>query len=215
MTFNAGESSYSKGSIVKYEWDLKGTGKYETTTTTPTVTTSYSSEQTVKVGLRVIDSNGGWSYTTQEVKVGSFPPVAHVSLSPSAPLTGQKVTLNASGSSDQGTITDYKWDLEGKGTYETNTGTTPTVTTYFNTAGRPQRGAGTDRQRRADLENDDPREGARTGPQRLTPRGAEHAWPDPTTTSSASRPARRSPTARARATAPSRRHVRAAGCRQR
>ncbi len=135
VTFNAGESSYSKGSIAKYEWDLKGTGKYETTTTSPTVTTSYSSEQTVKVGLRVTDSNGGWSYTTQEVKVGSFPPVAHVSLSPSAPLTGQKVTLNASGSSDQGTITDYRWDLEGKGSYETNTGTTPTVSTYFNTAG--------------------------------------------------------------------------------
>ncbi len=135
VTFNASESSYSKGSIVKYEWDLKGTGKYETTTTTPTVTTSYASEQTVNVGLRVTDSNGGWSYTTGEVKVGSFPPVAHVSISPGTPLTGQKITLNASGSTDQGTITDYKWDLEGKGTYETNTGTTPTVSTYFNTAG--------------------------------------------------------------------------------
>jgi PKD repeat protein len=135
VTFNASGSSYSKGAIVKYEWDLKGTGKYETTTTTPTVTTSYSSEQTVNVGLRVTDSNGGWSYTTQEVKVGSFPPVAHVSVSPSAPLTGQKVTLNASGSTDQGTITDYRWDLEGRGTYETNTGTTPTVSTYFDTAG--------------------------------------------------------------------------------
>jgi PKD repeat protein len=135
VTFNAAESSYSKGSIVKYEWDLKGNGNYETTTTTPTVTTSYSSEQTVDVGLRVTDSNGGWSYTTQEVKVGSFPPVAHVAIAPSGPLTGQKVTLNASGSTDQGTITDYKWDLEGKGTYETNTDTTPTVSTYFDTAG--------------------------------------------------------------------------------
>jgi PKD repeat protein len=135
VTFNAAESSYSKGSIVKYEWDLKGTGKYETTTTTPTVTTSYATEQTVNVGLRVTDSNGGWSYTTREVKVGSFPPVAHIAVSPSVPLTGQKVTLNASGSTDQGTITDYKWDLEGKGTYETNTGTTPTVSTYFDTAG--------------------------------------------------------------------------------
>ena len=70
------------------------------------------SEQTVKVGLRVTDSNGGWGSTTQELKVGNFPPVAHVAVSPSAPLTGQKVTLNASGSTDQGTITDYKWDLE-------------------------------------------------------------------------------------------------------
>ncbi len=135
VTFNANESSYGKGSIVKYEWDLKGTGNYETTTTTPTVTASYASEGTVKVGLRVTDSNGGWSYTTREVKVGNFPPVAHVAVAPSAPLTGQKVTLNASGSTDQGTITDYRWDLEGRGEYTTDTGTTPTVSTYFHTAG--------------------------------------------------------------------------------
>ncbi len=135
VTFNASASSYSKGTIAKYEWDLKGTGKYETTTTSPTVTTSYSTEQTVNVGLRVTDSNGGWGSTTQELKVGNFPPVAHVAVSPSVPLTGQKVSLNASGSTDQGAITDYKWDLSGSGEYTTDTGTTPTVSTYFNTAG--------------------------------------------------------------------------------
>ncbi len=135
VTFNASGSSYSEGSIKKYEWDLKGNGNYETTTTTPTVTTSYATAQTVDVGLRVTDSNGGWGDTSQAVEVGNFPPVAHVSVSPSVPLTGQKVTLNAAGSTDQGTITDYKWDLEGKGTYETDTGATPTVSTYFDTAG--------------------------------------------------------------------------------
>ncbi|HVR05195.1 MAG TPA: N,N-dimethylformamidase beta subunit family domain-containing protein [Solirubrobacteraceae bacterium] len=140
VTFNAGASSYSKGTIKKYEWDLKGTGNYETTTTTPTVTASYSSEQTVHVGLRVTDSNGGWDYTTQELKVGNFPPVAHLAISPSQPLVGEKVTLNASESTDQGTITDYKWDLGGSGKYETDSGSTPTVTTYFQAAGVHQVG---------------------------------------------------------------------------
>ena len=40
---------------------------------------------------------------------------------------GETVTLNASESTDQGTITDYKWDLNGSGKYATDTGATPTV----------------------------------------------------------------------------------------
>ena len=55
--------------------------------------------------------------------------------SPSPALKGQTVTLDASGSTDQGAITDYKWDLNGDGSYETDTGTTPTVTTNFQTVG--------------------------------------------------------------------------------
>ena len=42
---------------------------------------------------------------------------------PPPAVTGQNVTFNASGSSDsQGTITDYKWDLDGSGKYATDTG---------------------------------------------------------------------------------------------
>ena len=45
---------------------------------------------------------------------------------------GQTDTLNGAGSTDVGgTITDYKWDLNGDGTYETDTGSTPTVTTQI------------------------------------------------------------------------------------
>ena len=40
----------------------------------------------------------------------------------------QTVTFDASGSSDpDGSITKYEWDLDGNGTYETDTGTSPTV----------------------------------------------------------------------------------------
>ncbi len=52
--------------------------------------------------------------------------MAKLTANPSPALAGQTVTLSAAGSTDQGTITGYKWDLEGKGTYETSTGTTPT-----------------------------------------------------------------------------------------
>ena len=42
------------------------------------------------------------------------------------------MAFNASGSTDvDGTITKYEWDLDGNGTYETDTGTTKTtIATY-------------------------------------------------------------------------------------
>jgi PKD repeat protein len=135
VTFNAAASSYSAGSIKRYEWDLNGDGTYETTTATPTVTSSYATAQTVGVGLRVTDSNGGWDYTTQTLRVGEFPPEARLSATPSPALTGQSVTLSAAASTDQGTITDYRWDLTGSGSYTTDTGSTPTLKTSFATFG--------------------------------------------------------------------------------
>ncbi|HST54965.1 MAG TPA: N,N-dimethylformamidase beta subunit family domain-containing protein [Solirubrobacteraceae bacterium] len=135
VTFDASASSYSRGTITKYEWDLDGNGTYETTTVTPTVTKSYATAQTVNIGLRVTDSNSGWDYITRALKIGSFPPSAKITAAPSPALVGQTVTADASGTTDQGTITDYKWDLDGNGTYETDTGTTPTANTSFATVG--------------------------------------------------------------------------------
>ena len=135
VTFDASGSSYSQGTIVKYEWDLTGSGSYSGPTTNPKVTTSYATAQTADVGLRVTDSNGGWDYITRPISVGTFPPAASISASPQPALTGSKVTLDASGSTDQGTITDYRWDLDGSGAYATDTGTKPSVATTFATGG--------------------------------------------------------------------------------
>ncbi len=136
VTLNAAGSHYADGTITDYKWDLKGNGKYETDAgTKPTITTSFAATGTYTVGLQVTDSDGAIDDTTQQISVGNFPPVAHLTASPTLALTGQTVTLNASESTDQGTITNYKWDLEGSGKYETNTGTTPTVSTSFKTVG--------------------------------------------------------------------------------
>ena len=51
---------------------------------------------------------------------------------------GQPVTFDASGSSDpDGTIAKYEWDLDGDGSYETDTGSTPTATKTYADRGRP------------------------------------------------------------------------------
>ena len=78
------------------------------------------------------------------------PPTASFTVTPNPAQTGQTVTFNGSASTDpDGTIAKYEWDLDGNGTYETNTGTTPTAThdlrEHRRRHGRPAR----HRQRRA------------------------------------------------------------------
>ena len=63
----------------------------------------------------------------------SAPPSAAIALSPNLALTGDVVGFDASASSDQpgGGITRYEWDLDGNGTFETDTGARPTASRSF------------------------------------------------------------------------------------
>ena len=47
------------------------------------------------------------------------------------PVVGKKVVLDASSSQGPGGIVDYKWDLNGDGRYETDTGAVPRVSRVF------------------------------------------------------------------------------------
>jgi YD repeat-containing protein len=135
VTFNGSSSSDPDGSIVKYEWDLDGNGSYETTTTSPTVTKSYATEQSVTVGLRVTDNSFGTDSTTNTLFVGNAPPNASFTATPNPAITDQTVSFNASTSSDpDGSVVKYEWDLDGNGTYETTT-TSPTTSKSYSTTG--------------------------------------------------------------------------------
>jgi hypothetical protein len=67
--------------------------------------------------------------------VANREPVAALSLSPARVAGGQQVTLDASGSRDpEGLQLRYAWDLDGNGSFETDGGTSPTITqTYSGT----------------------------------------------------------------------------------
>lgn len=67
----------------------------------------------------------------------STPPLAALTASPTVVLTGQAVALDASASHDalDGTISDYRWDLDGSGGFDVDTGTDPTTTTTYDTPG--------------------------------------------------------------------------------
>jgi PKD repeat protein len=136
VTLSGASSHYSGGSIVKYEWDLDNNGSFETKPgATPTTSTSFANPGTYTVGLRVTDSDGGSATTTKQISVGTFPPTAKVSVSPNPVLSGQTVKLDASASTDQGTITDYKWDFDNSGSFATDTGSNPVASTTFQTSG--------------------------------------------------------------------------------
>jgi PKD repeat protein len=135
VTFNGSGSSDPDGTIAKYEWDLDGNGTFETNTGTTATTSKTYAAGTYTVGLRVTDSNGATATTSKVLTVANQAPVASFTMTPSPANTRQTVTFNASGSTDDGTIAKYEWDLDGNGTYETNTGTTPTTSKVYTATG--------------------------------------------------------------------------------
>jgi PKD repeat protein len=139
ISFSASGSVDPDGTIAKYEWDLDGNGTYETNTgTTKTASRSYTTPGEVTVGLRVTDNKGATGSTTKVITIKNQPPVASFTATPSPATAGAAVTFDASASKDpDGTIAKYEWDLDGNGTYETNTGTTATTTRSYPTAAEP------------------------------------------------------------------------------
>lgn len=130
VTFNGATSSDADG-ITKYEWDLDGDGTFERTGAQQSTSFATVGPRTVK--LRVTDGLGATGTATAAVKVHRAPTALVVSR-PVSPVINQAVTLDASRSSDDGTIAKYEWDLNGDNTFETTT-TVPTTTTAFATTG--------------------------------------------------------------------------------
>jgi PKD repeat protein len=137
VIFNGSGSTDPDGTVAKYEWDLDGNGSYETSTgTTSSTSRSYATVQTLTIGLRVTDSNGATATTTRSLTVTNRAPTASFTATPATPLVNQTVSYSASGSTDpDGTVAKYEWDLDGNGTYETNTGTTASASSSYTPAG--------------------------------------------------------------------------------
>jgi hypothetical protein len=83
------------------------------------------------LGLNVDDPACGCR--AQLYKINRATPNPALTATPALVSTGDPIALDASGSTaDLATISKYEWDLDGDGTYETDTGTDPkTSTTYL------------------------------------------------------------------------------------
>jgi PKD repeat protein len=66
----------------------------------------------------------------------SFAASVTLTVSPQAPIVGQTVTMTAVGVPDDGADpASYRWDFDGDGSFELNTGLVPTATTTYTDAG--------------------------------------------------------------------------------
>ena len=132
VDFDASESVDPIGTITTYEWDLDGDGTFETDTgSTPTVSHTYPVRASVPVGLKITDDQAATDVTTRTIAVTDGPTAAFTA-TPLAPVSGTPVELDGSASSDvDGTVVHYEWDLDGNGTFETDSGTDATITHSF------------------------------------------------------------------------------------
>ncbi|HVE69449.1 MAG TPA: PKD domain-containing protein, partial [Solirubrobacteraceae bacterium] len=136
MTFDAGGSTDPDSAISRYEWDFDGDGTYEVDGgTAPTAQHAFPAAGDVTVGLRVTDEHGAVETTTRSVSV-TLAPVASFTATPNPVSLQRPVAFDASASSDaDGTIARYEWDLDGDGSFETDTGAVPSATRSYSTGG--------------------------------------------------------------------------------
>lgn len=119
VTLNASQST-AVTNVTAYEWDLDGDGAVDRTTTTPTVQHRYDQQGYPHAAVTVVSSSG--LATTETVRVNitdTLSPVPALSI-PSNGLVaaGATATFDASASSDNIAIGEYRWDFDADGTVD-------------------------------------------------------------------------------------------------
>ena len=130
LTFTS--ASTDDNGIASLEWDLDGDGTFERTGAS--VSTSFGTTGPHPVALRVTDILGAKSTATLPVRIHRAP-TALIVTAPPTPVVNQPTTLDGSRSSDDGSIARYQWDLNGDGTFETDTAAVARATTTFTAVG--------------------------------------------------------------------------------
>jgi subtilisin-like proprotein convertase family protein len=127
----SGSNDPDGGAISSYEWETDGDDDFnDYTGPQPSVYFATPGSHTIK--LRVTDGDGAQRTATSTLSViATTPPSPSFVATPNPVVAGQSVTFDAGGSTDDGTIVRYEWDLDGNGSYETNGGASPLVTRSF------------------------------------------------------------------------------------
>jgi hypothetical protein len=135
VKFDASKS-FSPSGVADYKWDLDGNGTYETDGG-PVVYKKFPVAGTYSIGLKIIDAdNSGLTDKVNHDLTVYNAPKAVIAAAPQVALLGQQVSFSAAGSTGDGGVTNYSWDLDGNGTFETNTGTTPSASTSYQSLGQ-------------------------------------------------------------------------------
>lgn len=112
------------------------TGAFDSGPLAPGQTFSFQFSQPGTYPYRDRLNPGGAQGTVVVQALDNQPPSAALAASSSSAEAGVAITFDASGSRDpDGFITHYRWDFEGDGTYDTDTGSTAQVARSFPRAG--------------------------------------------------------------------------------
>ena len=120
VDFDASASSDPDGTIVKYEWDWEGDDVWDSESDDPVVNYTYYTHGDFTAKLRVTDDDGATDTDTATISVNALP-VADIYANKTEDDEDSWFYFSAYYSSDpDGTITNYRWDLDGNGTFEEN-----------------------------------------------------------------------------------------------
>lgn len=113
----------SDAQLVSFAWDFDGDGETDLSGEDLAETShTYQIGGSYYPKVKVTDSNGKTATATTNIRV-DYPPVAVFTMDPSAGVPPLTVTLIASSSTDPGgRIVAYRWDLDGDGEFELDTG---------------------------------------------------------------------------------------------
>jgi PKD repeat protein len=116
------------GRIVRYDWDWGDGTTSLNAGATPTH--AFRSDALPQVRVTVVDDLGLETTASAAVTVLNQLPLVQLIATPATVQVGEPLRLDATGTSDpDGTIAEYRWDLDANGTFERSTGTTSSVTT--------------------------------------------------------------------------------------
>jgi hypothetical protein len=88
-------------------------------------------------GTNQYSGGSRWLSRNFAIQIAATGPTAALSAAPNPVTAGKSVAFDGSGSTDSATgIAGYTWDLDGNGTFETSTGSTPKVAHTYKSAAK-------------------------------------------------------------------------------
>ncbi|MEZ5337478.1 MAG: PKD domain-containing protein [bacterium] len=138
VSFDASGSTDSDGTIIQFAWDFDGDGLFDATTTVPTVSNTYQTPGVFTARVQVTDDGAATGSAQLEIvasTVDNSAPEAALQLNPASGTIPLEVTLDASGSTDDGLIINHVWDFEGDGSVDATTGSNPIAINTYTAAG--------------------------------------------------------------------------------
>ena len=126
------------GTVQSIKWDWAEDGRGQFASASDPASHSFSQPGLYLVRMEVIDDTGEEFTAHKYVRItGTCDPCIdeYIEATPYSPTIGQSVTFTAFEYDSVNQTLTYEWDLDGNGTYETSTGTTPSKTTSYTTDG--------------------------------------------------------------------------------